>query len=121
MTSMILRVINQGLCPVPTYNGNSLSPVMVGGGFCSLQYDICDRFSASATYSQFRTYAHKYKEGSNPWNEQYKYGQYVSTNIFYEASSFFEIGFEYIWGRRVNYDGMKCADNRVQFSFQLSF
>lgn len=121
IASLIQDGVDQGLDLAPTYNGNSLSPVMVGGGFCSLQYDISDRFCASATYSQFRTYAHKYKEGSNPWDEQYKYGQYVSTNIFYEASSFFEIGFEYIWGRRVNYDGMKCADNRVQLAFQLSF
>lgn len=121
IASLIQDGVDQGLDLAPTYNGNSLSPVMVGGGFCSLQYNISDRFSASATYSQFRTYAQRYKEGSNPWDEQYKYGQYVSTNIFYKASSFFEIGFEYIWGRRVNYDGLKCADNRVQLAFQLSF
>ena len=106
---------------VPNVSGTSLDPVMVWGGFCSFQYDITDKVTTSATYSQFRTYVSNYFDGTIPWDEQYKYGQYVSTNIFYKATSFFDIGLEYIWGRRVNYDGLKCADNRVQVAFQLSF
>ena len=121
IASLIQDGVDQGLDLVPTHNGSILEPATVCGGFCSLQYDVTEKITASATYSQFRTYASTYIGGSTPWDEQYKYGQYVSSNIFYKATSFFEIGLEYIWGRRVNFDGLKCADNRLQAAFQLSF
>ena len=121
IASMIQDGVDQGLDMVPNVSGTSLDPVMVWGGFGSLQYDITEKITASATYSQFRTYASNYSGGTIPWDDQYRYGQYVSSNIFYKATSFFDLGLEYIWGRRVNYDGLKCADNRVQIAFQLSF
>ena len=121
IASVIQDGVDQGLDMVPAGNGSTLDPVMVWGGFCSLLYDISSRFSASATYSQFRTYASSYADGSTPWSEQYKYGQYASANVFFKATSFFDVGLEYIWGRRANYDGLKCADNRVLVALQLSF
>lgn len=121
IASLIQDGFEQGLDLVPTDNGKSLTPPMIWGWFGSLQYDLTDKITASATYSQLRSYASYYKNGSTPWNDLYKYGQYVSSNIFYKVSSFFDIGLEYIWGRRVNYDEMKCADNRLQMAFQLSF
>lgn len=121
IASIIQDGQNQQLDLTPHGDGDSLSPVMVWGGFCSFEYAISRRITASATYSQVRTYAPDYRGGSTPWTDQYKYGQYISANMFYNVTSFFDIGLEYIWGRRANYDGTKCADNRVQMGFQLSF
>lgn len=119
--SMIQDTADQGLDLTPDDNGTGLTPVMSWGGFASILYEINDRFSCSATYSQLRTYAHKYEGGTTEWNDLYKYAQYVSANVFCDVTDYFQIGLEHIWGRRANYDGMKCGDNRLQLAFQLSF
>ena len=75
----------------------------------------------SVTYSQVRTYSSKFGNGTTEWGELYKYAQYMSANMFYHATSFLTVGLEYIWGRRVDYDGSKAADNRLQMAFQLDF
>lgn len=119
--SMIQDTADQGLDLVPSENGYSMERVPMWGGFLALLYEINSRVSTSVTYSQMRTYAKEYSGGSTPWADMYKYAQYVSANVFYNATSFFQVGLEHIWGRRTNYDGMKCGDNRLQLAFQLSF
>lgn len=119
--SMIQDTVDEGLDLTPADGGSALNPVMVWGGFVSLQYDISSRFSASATYSHLRTYASRFEGGSTEWADLYKYAQYVSANAFCTVTSFFNIGIEYIWGRRNNYSGLHCADNRIQAAFQLTF
>lgn len=119
--SLVQDAVGEGLDLTPVDDGYALKPVMAWGGFASLLYDISTRFSASVTYSQFRTYASRYQDGSTPWLDQYKYAQYVSANVFCNVTSFFSVGLEHIWGRRANYSGIKCGDNRLQAAFQLSF
>lgn len=121
IASLIQDGVYQGLDLVPDNHSSSLSPATIWGGFCSLEYDINSRLIASATYSHLRTYASRFDGGSTPWSDLYKYGQYASANIFYNINSSLDIGLEYIWGRRANNDGTKCADNRIQLSFQFSF
>lgn len=121
ISSMAQDASGEGLDLTPSDDGRELSTVMSWGGFASLLYQISRRFSASTTYSQFRTYVPRYAGGTTLWGDQYKYAQYLSANVFYKATSYFEVGLEYIWGRRTNYDRMKCSDNRLQASFQLSF
>lgn len=119
--SLIQDTADEGLDLCPTDDGKSLSPVMLWGGFTSLLYQITDRLSASATYSHLRTYALPFAGGSTPRADLYKYAQYISANIFYKVTSYFQVGLENIWGRRNNYDGLKAADDRLQLAFQLSF
>lgn len=138
--SMMQDTADEGLDMTPIGNGDTLSPVMAWGGFLALRYDISSRFSASATYSQLRTYAKKFDTfgtlGGNPgefletdttdesitsWGSLYKYAQYFSANAFFSATSYFEIGLEYIWGRRTDYSGARAADHRLQASLQLTF
>lgn len=119
--SMLQDTADEGLDLTPCCNGEGLHPVMLWGGFVSLQYDISSRWAASATYSQMRFYANKYLGGTTEWDNLYKYSQYVSANVFFEATPYIEIGLENIWGRRVNYDGMHAADNRIQASIQMTF
>lgn len=119
--SMVQDTAGEGLDLVPADDGRTLNPVMLWGGFLSLQYNISRRFAASVTYSQLRTYVDRYEGGETAWRDQYKYAQYVCTNVFFEVASFFEIGLEHIWGRRKNYSGESASDNRIQASLQLSF
>lgn len=119
--SMVQDTTDEGLDLTPSEGGASLSPVMLWGGFLSLRYDICSKFCVSATYSQLRTYAKKFEGGTTPRADLYKYGQYLSTTLFYDVTTYFEVGVEHIWGRRTNYDGARGADNRIQASFQLTF
>lgn len=119
--SMVQDTVDEGLDLTPTDYGKALSPVMLWGGFAALQYDISSRFCASTTYSHLRTYANEYSGGETPWGDLYRYAQYVSTNVFFHATSFLDIGLEHIWGRRVNYDGEAAADNRIQVGVQMTF
>lgn len=118
--SMIQDTVDEGLDMTPGADG-TLSPVMVWGGFASLLWEPTSRISSSVTYSHLRTYSPEYQGGTTEWDDLYKYAQYVSANVFYQATSFFQVGLEYIWGRRNNYDRMRCADNRIQMGLQLSF
>lgn len=125
--SMIQDTVDEGLDMVPVDGGRALKPVMLWGGFVSLQYDITERWTCSATYSHLRTYAPKFAGGvnadgdSSPWSSLYKYAQYVSANLFFHATSYLDLGIEHIWGRRTDYSGVKAADHRLQASVQLSF
>ena len=119
--TLIQDTQDENLDLVPTGNGSELSPVMMWGTTAALEYDINDKFCCSATYSQVRAYADSFSNGDNSWADMYKYAQYVSTNFFWHVTSYFDVGLEHIWGRRVNNDGMKCGDNRLQGMLQLSF
>lgn len=121
ISSNVQDALNQCLDLAPTGNGDTLSPVMLWGTFASMQYDISSRFNASLSYSQLRTYVPFYTEGSISHSDQLRYTQYVAANIFCKITSIFTMGLEYIWGRRVNYDGLKHADNRLQLAFTVQF
>lgn len=47
--------------------------------------------------------------------------QYVGDNMFYNINSIVQVGVEYDYGRRVNYDGRQAHDNRLQAMLQVSF
>ena len=119
--SMVQDTVDEGLDLTPVDSDMTLSPAKMWGGFLALKFDVCDRVTTSVTYSQLRGYVPKYEGGTTEWNNLYKYTQYVCANAFYQPLSFFATGLEYIWGRRVNYDGLKCADNRLQLALQLIF
>lgn len=120
--SMIQDTLDEGLDLTPSADRpGALETVMLWGAYATLQYDITDKWCCSATYSQVRTYSDFYEEGTTPRADLYRYAQYVSGNLFWHVSNCFDIGLEYLWGRRANYDGLKCADNRLQMGFQLSF
>lgn len=100
-------------------NPNVLNAVKSWGAYGGLQFNICPSVFATATYSHVRTYA-KDCEAPNADN-QYRYAQYAVGNIFWDINSLFEVGLEYIYGRRVNYDGTQPHDSRIQAMVQLSF
>lgn len=119
--SMIQDTVDEGLDLTPDNDGRGLKPVMLWGGFMALRCNICKQVVASVTYSMMRTYAPRFEGGETEWGDLYKYAQYICANVFYEATSFLEVGLEYDWGRRTNYDRLRGTDNRLQASVQLTF
>ena len=108
------------LMPDPS-NPSSLNPVKAWAGFASLQYTFSPRLFCTATYSHVRTYADRYTDASAPWGSQYRYAQYILGNMFYNVNSIVQLGVEYIYGRRVNYDGSQAHDNRFEAMLRVSF
>lgn len=101
------------------------------GAYVGLQYNWSPKCYSAVLYSQTRNYATNYgdkvgsasgtNDFSTSWGDQYKYGQYLACNVFYNISSLFTWGLEWDWGRRVNHDGVSRHDNRIQTMLQLSF
>lgn len=65
-------------------------------------------------------YPDRYYGGSTPWNEQYKYAQYGVANVIWNITSRISAGIEYIYGRRVDMNGLSRHDNRLQTMFQIT-
>lgn len=82
-----------------------------------IQFNFSPTVFASATYSQARIFP---KDGFNPAN-QYRYGQYIVGNVFWNLSSAFQLGAEYLWGNRVNIDGSNQHANCIQALVQYNF
>lgn len=115
-----LNGLNLDLIPNAS-NEAVLDPVKVWGAYVGLQYQFSPKVMATATYSHVRTYAEKYHSGSTPWMQQYRYGQYLVGNVFYNVNSILSTGIEYIWGRRVDMSGNQHHDNRIQAMIQVAF
>jgi hypothetical protein len=98
-----------------TSTEGKLSTVKSWGGYAGVQYCFSDKVFATATYSHLRIYPR------NAEPDTYRYGQYLSANIFWDITSMFQCGMEYIYGRRVNMDGIQAHNNRLQTMLQVTF
>lgn len=108
------------LMPNPD-NASSLDPVEAWGAYGALQYSFSPTVSCTAIYSHVRTYADSYADSSVPWKTGYKYAQYILGNVFWQVNPIVQVGLEYIYGRRVDFDRSQAHDNRVQAMLQVSF
>ena len=102
---------------VPIKGENKLQSVPAWGAYGSLQYDFGKCCFINFTYSQVRSYA---KDFGSEWGDLYKYGQYVTSNLIFNISSFAQVGVEYLWGRRMNYNGIQAHDNRLMLMLNVS-
>lgn len=122
ISSYFQDIYEGGLDMVPTAcQDGKLKTVEAWGGYLGFQYNFSKKVFASATYSHLRDYAHQYLDGTVAWDEQYKYAQYVVSNVFWKITPELQMGVEYLWGRRVNMDGLSRHNNRAQAMLQLSF
>lgn len=117
VSSYIQDISGQGLDLVPVSKPDGkLESVKAWGAYGTLRYDFCPKVFMDVTYSQVRAYApHDVVGGS-----VYKYGQYVTTNLFWKVNSFTQVGAEYLWGRRMNLNGAQAHDNRLMLMLQVS-
>ncbi len=120
ITSYFQDLFEGGLDMVPDGEGR-LESVKAWGGYLALQYNISPKVFATTTYSHLRNYADIYQGGSTPWNQQYKYAQYALANVIWNITPQISTGLEYIYGRRVDMDGMARHDNRIQTMLQVTF
>ena len=122
MSSYFEDLTGNGLDMVPNpVNNGQLETVKAWGAYLGLQYNFSSKAYCNVLYSQVRNYAPNYNDGATPWTDQYKYGQYILGNFFYNINDLFTWGIEYIYGRRVNMDGLQAHDNRIQTMLQVSF
>ena len=108
------------LMPDPN-NAGELKPVGVWAGYAGLQYDFNSRVSSTVAYGHVRTYAKDFHDSAADWDNGYKYAQYIVGNVFYNVNSIVQLGAEYIYSRRVDFDGAQGHDNRIQAMLQVSF
>lgn len=97
---------------------NKMSAVPVWGAYGSLEYKFGKCGLINFTYSQVRAYANH--TGMKGIDDMYKYGQYLTSNLMFNVSSFAQVGAEYLWGRRMDYSGMQAHDNRIMLMLNLS-
>ena len=123
MTSYFEDLTGNGLDMVPNINKNGeLETVKAWGAYLGLQYNLSSKCYCDLIYSQLRNYAPDYGDhGTVAWGDQYKYGQYILGNFFWNINDLFTWGVEYIYGRRMNMDGVQAHDNRIQTMLQVSF
>lgn len=57
----------------------------------------------------------------NPNDSKYKYGLYAVGNIFWDITPRFEVGLEYLHGKRKNFNGESGSANRVMALLMVSF
>lgn len=115
-----LNGLGMDLMPDPA-NPGRLEAVKAFSALGSLQYQFSPSVFCTATYSHVRTYAQKFADSHSSWNSGYKYAQYVVGNVFWNVNKIVQVGAEYIWGRRVNYDGAQGHDSRIEAMMQVSF
>lgn len=90
----------------------SASP-MAGFNF-GLTYNFSNKLQWNAMCSEARIWdVEDYTTKANP-AQDYKYGLYVATNLFYNITPFMQWGIEYLWGQRKTWHSGRAHDNRIQ-------
>lgn len=88
--------------------------VKVWGGFAGLQYNFTPKVFMTGTYSHVRAYCGTDTGRAEGGGSQYRYSQYATGNLFWDAHKFLRVGIEYIWGRRVDMNGASNHSSRLQ-------
>ena len=118
VASYIQDLTGEGMDLVPVANNPyKLETVKTWGAYGTLQYNFGKCALLNFTYSQVRAYAKNFGSG---WGDMYKYGQYLTSNLIFNVSSFAQVGVEYLWGKRANYSGLKAHDNRIMLMLNVS-
>ena len=112
--------LGMDLMPDPSNAGRLEAPA-AWAGYAGLQYAFNPRIISTVAYGHVRTYAHSYNDSPISWDAGYRYAQYAVANVFWNVNSIVQVGAEYLYGRRVNYDGSQAHDNRMQLQIGVSF
>lgn len=99
----------------PGERGRLYAPTAVGYVF-GAQYYFNESVFSNIALSQQRYYPK-----GNPGDSQYKYGLYGAFNVFWDITPRFEVGAEYLIGKRMNFNGTHGNANRLTAMFMLSF
>lgn len=106
---------NFDLIPVADQEGKLYAP-WAAGLVVGAQYYFNQKVFMNVAFSE-QTYYPK----PNPHDTSYKYGLYAVGNVFWDITPRFELGFEYLHGKRKNFNGESGSANRVMAMFLVSF
>ncbi|SEG02508.1 DcaP family trimeric outer membrane transporter [Parabacteroides chinchillae] len=110
--------LNVDIVPNPEKQGEmQVLPMM--GWYAGLQYNITPKVFISSTYSQSRLYSEK--DYPRTPSDQYRYGQYLVANVFWNITPNLQAGVEYLHGWRTDFDDMTRQANRINVSAQFNF
>ncbi len=111
-----LSIGNYDLVPTAETPGRLHAPRTLGAA-CGVKYNFRYNVYACAAYGHARYFNHKSEFAST----DYKFGRYAAVNLFWEPTARLQVGIEYLWGQRNDFDGNKGHANRVDALFQFSF
>lgn len=113
-----LGELDVDLVPTPNHAGRMEALPMMGW-YAGLQYDISPSLFVSGTYSQSRLYSENGYADSAA--EEYRYGQYVAANLFWNVTDNMQLGAEYLHGWRTNFDASTHQANRINLLAKYAF
>ena len=111
---------NDDLDLIPDYNRKGRLYPPLGTGFViGAQYYFTPKLFSNIAFSQQSYFP---KETYLPQdNNLYKYGLYAVGNLFWDITPRFEVGIEYLYGKRMNYGGTFGSADRIMAQMMLSF
>ncbi|MBP3482378.1 MAG: porin [Alistipes sp.] len=95
----------------------SIQTMPMYGWQVAAQINLLKNLSISGGYSAVTVC----KKNTFYANDEYRMGQYIFGNIFYNITPRFKIAAEYLYGRRENMNDMKNHANRVNIMAQYNF
>ena len=87
------------------------------GFVAGLKYNFRPNVYSCLAFGQARYFDHDSEFEST----DYKYGKYAAANLFWEPTPRLQVGMEYLWGQRHDFNGEHSHANRVDILFQFSF
>lgn len=113
-----------GITPSSKTLGKMTATPMMGLDF-GVTWNFSSKLQANAMVSEARVWnVGEYAEAAdvNPGNyNNYKFAVYSAANVFYNISSYFQVGLEYVYGHRAIYGGHGASDSRLQTQFMFTF
>ncbi|MDE7180373.1 MAG: porin [Muribaculaceae bacterium] len=99
------------------------APMM--GWLAGLTYNFNKQWQTNLMFSQARIwdvspYATHDADSTNSNVNNYKYGLYTAANVFYNISSYFSVGIEYLYGYRKTWNAGSGHDNRLQMQLEFT-
>lgn len=108
--------------PKNDYPGH-MTPTPMMGWSAAMTYNINDKWQINVMGSQARLWqvsAYAEHEAVEHGINNYKYGYYGAANVFYNISSYFQLGLEYDYGYRKSWNAGSAHDNRIQFQIMFA-
>ena len=117
-----LQGIPLSFIPDNTHPGK-MTPTPMMGVTLGVTYNISPKWQINAMASEARIWkVAPYAEAAatDPGNyNDYRYGFYTAGNVFYNISSYLQVGVEYLYGHRKTWNNGSASDSRVQM--QIAF
>lgn len=110
-----LRVANYDLVADSERPGRMYAPTSIGVT-AGLKYNFRSNVYACTSFGMTQYYRrHKLSDS------EYRRGIYGALNIFWDITPRLQVGAEYLYGRRLNFNGEHAVADRVDAVFQFSF